>query len=183
MRACAYVIGSPDGPGAALMDMARGIGFEIVLPYTSLSAVEMQAAQTPLCFFVFAAVEDVLSLRARAEPIRFCNVRRLRFSPLIYFAESPSVETIRQCINMGFDDVITLPFTQARMEERLARLVGQPVTYYETPGYFGPDRRNRIEDQLRPFEMRGHGQYRRIELIRHPMTGISILRDDHFVAA
>ena len=30
MKACAYVVGPPDGPGAALRDMAKGLGFPCI---------------------------------------------------------------------------------------------------------------------------------------------------------
>jgi len=59
MRAAAYVVGPPDGPGAALTDLARGLGFPVVLPYAGLAAAETQAQQTPLLFFLFAAAADV----------------------------------------------------------------------------------------------------------------------------
>ena len=58
-----------------------------------------------------------------AEAIRFCPSRRVRFSPMIYFAGSPSAETIAACINLGFDDIITMPFTRERVTERIARQV------------------------------------------------------------
>lgn len=183
MRACAYIVGPQDGAGAALLDMARGMGFEHVAPYAGIVAAEAQAAQTPVCFFLFAAVDSASGLRAHAEAIRFCATRRLRFSPLIYFSESPSAETIRLCIAMGFDDVITLPFTQARLEERLARQVGQAQTYYETQSYFGPDRRGRTGSANSPAERRRGGPYRRLEIMRNLTTGITVLRDEHFVAA
>lgn len=183
MRACAYVIGPQDGPGAALLDMARGLGFEHVSPYAGIAAAEAQAAQTPICFFFFSAVESASGLRSHVEAIRYCATRRLRFSPLIYFSESPSAETIKLCINMGFDDVITLPFIQARLDERLARQVGQPKVYFETPGYFGPDRRNQLGEQTRLQDRRHGGPYRRLEIIRNVLTGITVLRDEHCIAA
>ncbi len=183
MKASAFVVGPPDGPGAALMDMARGLGFEAVLPYAGMVAADQQAMATPLCFFLFAAVQHVGTLRAHAEAVRFCQARKLRFAPLIYFSESPSLDVIRQCIDMGFDDVITLPFIQARVEERLSRQIGQPKVFFETPGYFGPDRRSRIEGSIRPFEQKQSGAYRRIEIIRSALHGVSVLRDDHYAAA
>lgn len=168
MKACAYVVGPSDGPGAALLDMGRELGFPVVLPFQSVTAAEAQSQQTPLIFFLFAAVHDVRILKGVADQIRFSPTRRIRFSPLLYFSESPSREAISRCIEMGFDDVITLPFTRPRLMSRIARLVDHTQVYHETSAYLGPER---------PIH-RGSGQFRRIELIRSPAIGTSVLRDE-----
>ena len=180
MKATAFVVGPQDGPGALLTDMARMLGFASVLPYGGVGMAESQAHQTPLCFFLFAAVPEVTSLRSVAEAIRFCPSRRVRFSPMIYFSESPSVETISACINLGFDDIITMPFTQGRVTERIERQVGQSLLYYETSGYFGPDRRDRVTAPQRAAETRIGGQFRRLEIVRNFLTGTNVIRDDHY---
>ena len=180
MRAFAYVVGSQGGPGAALMDMAQSLGFGGVAPYVGIKAAEQQILQTPICYFLFSAVEDVRNLRSIAETIRFSHGRRLRFSPLIYFAESPSLEFIGACINMGFDDVITLPFTARRLQERIARQIDNSHIYYETSGYFGPDRRGRHNGSQLNGRHRTGGPFRRIEIIRSLANGINIVRDDQF---
>ena len=182
MKAAAFVVGPLDGPGAALMDLARRLSFSAVLPYAGVARAEQQAIRTPVCFFLFAAVPDVAELRSVAEAIRFCPSRRVRFSPLIYFSESPSVDTISRCINMGFDDVITMPFTRARIVERIDRQIGQSHIYYETPGYFGPDRRDRVTAPTRAAETRLGGQFRRLEIVRNLLTGINVVRDDFYAA-
>lgn len=83
---------------------------------------------------------------------------------------------------MGFDDVITMPFTRARVAERIERQIGQSHIYYETPGYFGPDRRDRVTAPKRPAETRLGGQFRRLEIVRNLMTGVNVVRDDLHVA-
>jgi len=180
MRAYAYVVGPDNGPRAALLDMARGLGFAGVSPFATLAQAEQQAAVTPLCFFLFAATEDVAALRSVAEAVRFSTARRLRFSPLIYFAESPSVEMISACINTGFDDIITMPFTRRRVLERITRQVGQNLIYYETSSYFGPDRRGRTGTPVAEQEKRKGAPYRRLEIVRNLISGVNVLRDDHF---
>lgn len=172
MRACAFVVGPPDGPGAALTDLAHGLGFATIMNYSGIAAAETQALQTPLLFFLFAAVDDVTGLKPVADAIRFSPSRRIRFSPLVYFSESPLVEAIKTCVEMGFDDVLTLPFTQKRVAARLGLLVEHTQVYFETADYLGPDRRvpNSVE--------RSGGQYRRLEIIRTPAHGVSVMRDD-----
>jgi hypothetical protein len=181
MKATAFVVGPLDGPGAGIMDMARRLSFGNVLPYSSLGQAEQQSIATPVCFFLFAAVPDVTSLRGVSDAIRFSPSRRIRFSPLIYFSESPSIETITVCINMGFDDVITMPFTRQRVAERINRQIGQNLVYYETPGYFGPDRRDRVTGPKRAAESRLGGQFRRLEIVRNLLTGVNVVRDDFYM--
>lgn len=183
MRAYAYVVGPEGGPGAALSEMARGLGFSGVSSFSSVAQAEQQTQITPICFFLFAATEDVTLLRSVADAVRFSPTRRVRFSPLVYFAESPSVETITACINMGFDDIITMPFTRRRVLDRITRQVGQNLVYYETGSYFGPDRRGRIQAAAPGTESRAGGQFRRLEIVRSLINGINVLRDDHFAGA
>jgi CheY-like chemotaxis protein len=178
MRACAYVVSPTGRSGTALMDLAKGLGFDAVVPYQGVAAAEQQTTRTPLLFFLCAATPEMRSLKAVADAIRFFPSPGIRFSPLIYFDESPSLEVIRQCIAMGFDDVITLPFTRERVEERLLRQVDRPQVYFETPSYFGPDRRDRLESEP-VHSLRGTGgQFRRLEIIRNPLRGVHVLRDD-----
>lgn len=178
MKATAFIIGPADGPGAALADMAKSLSFQSVLPYGGIVRAEQQAMRTPVIFFLFAAIDRVDALRSTAEAIRFAPSRKIRFSPMIYFSESPAVETIRACINMGFDDIVTLPFTQGRLADRLGRQVGTNLIYYETASYFGPDRRERLSPGSNNHDLRTGGKYRRIEVVRNFTTGTNVVRDE-----
>lgn len=179
LNASAFVVGSPEGAGSTLLDLARSLDFTRAERYHTLGRVERQAAETPLVFFLCAAVADVMSLKPMADAIRYAPSLKLRYSPLIYFAHSLSHDCIKSCIRMGFDDVIALPYSSGSISERLARQVGRVHTYYETATYFGPDRRNRIDDGRSNNSDHGGGEYRRIEIIRNPGTGIDVVRDDY----
>lgn len=183
MQATAFVVGPLDGPASTIIDLAHRLSFGSVLPYTTLARAEQQATATPVCFFLFAAVPDVTALRSVAEAIRFSPSRRIRFSPLVYFSASMSLDTITACINMGFDDIITMPFRLESVGERIDRQVGQNLVYYETPGYFGPDRRDRVTAPKRAAESRVGGQFRRLEIVRNLLTGINVVRDDLYTQA
>ena len=117
------------------------------------------------------------TLKPVADAIRFSSDLRLRFLPLIYFSPEPSVESIRACIQMGFDDVIALPYLSGDLSIRISRQVGNTHTYYETPTYFGPDRRNRMGENRSLGSDHGGGQFRRIEIVRTD-TGVDVLQDD-----
>jgi hypothetical protein len=178
LNASAFVVGPRDGASAALQDLARAIGFMPVERYAGLARAEKQVRQTPIVFFLCAEVADIASLKPMADAIRFSPSLDLRFSPLIYFARSLSVEAIKQCVGMGFDDVISLPYRGGDLSERIFRQVGTTQTYYETATYFGPDRRNRVGTPRSTESDHGGGEFRRIEIIRNPLSGIDVLRDD-----
>jgi hypothetical protein len=178
VHAAAFVVGPRDGAGAALADLARSIGFGSVERYQGLAKAERHIETTPLMFFLCAAVADVKTLKPMVDAIRFSPSLKLRFSPLIYFARDLSLDTIKQCISIGFDDVIALPYAAGDLGERIGRQVGQTQIYYETATYFGPDRRNRTGEVRSVGSDRGGGQYRRIEIRRTPEHGTDVLRDD-----
>jgi hypothetical protein len=179
MRASAFVVGPRDGSGAALMDLARAVGFESVQRYQGLVRAESQSLKTPLVFFLCAPTKDVRTLKPMADAVRFSPSLKLRFLPLIYFAREPSFEMVKQCIAMGFDDVVALPIGGDDAGERIARQIGRIQTYYETATYFGPDRRNRTGGPERTTGSdHGGGQFRRIEIVRNPDTGVDVISDD-----
>ena len=178
LNASAFVVGPREGAGAALSALAQAQGFAPVDRYSGLAKAERQAQVTPLLFFLCAEVEDLETLKPMANAIRFSQSRKLRFSPLIYFARELSVDCIKSCIQMGFDDVISLPCASGDIAERLQRQIGRPQTYYETSTYFGPDRRNRVGERRSAGSDHGGGQFRRIEIIRNALNGVDVLRDD-----
>ncbi len=154
------------------------MGFTTVERYQGLAQAEKRIAETPLVFFLFAAVADVETLKPIADAIRFSATYRLRFAPLIYLAREMSLPTLTRCVQMGFDDVVTLPYAGANLGERVMRQVGKAKIYYETATYFGPDRRNRLGENRSLGSEYGGGEHRRYEIVRHLDRGIDIVRDD-----
>ncbi len=65
-----------------------------------------------------------------------------------------------------------------RLPNRLDRQLERPVIYYETPTYFGPDRRNRLGDDEGHSARGTGGQFRRLEIVRTPATGASVVNED-----
>jgi hypothetical protein len=182
MKAYAYVVGPGDVAWQSLFDTASDLGLAGVSDYRGLSQVEQQAGETPVCFFLFSAVKDLSQLRPVADAIRFSRSRLVRFSPMVYCAEDLSVETTMACINMGFDDIVALPQSRSRLAKRLERQIGQNLVFYETQGYFGPDRRNRLAERKALMPSRVGGPFRRLEIVRNVLDGVSVLRDDFFSA-
>lgn len=179
MKAYAYVVGPGDTAWQTLFDMAGELGFAGVSDYRGISQVEQQAGETPVCYFLFSAVKDLRDLRPVADAIRFSTARAIRFSPMVYCAVDLSVDTIMAGINMGFDDIVALPQSKPKLLQRLARQIGRNMVFYETPGYFGPDRRNRFTAlKPNPVVTRVGGPFRRLEIVRNLLDGVCVLRDE-----
>lgn len=178
VNASAFVVGPRDGAGASLLELARAIGFASVERYQGLARAEKRIEETPLVFFLCSAVSDVETLKPVADAIRFSASYRLRFAPLVYLARELSLPVLQRCIEMGFDDVVTLPYAGSNLGERILSHVGKPKVYFETGTYFGPDRRNRMGENRSLGSDHGGGEHRRFEIVRHMDRGIDIVRDD-----
>lgn len=180
MNACALVVASADGPGT-LLDTAQALDFDTILPFRGVAAAERRAARTPLVFFLFEAVADPRTHAPIAAALRASSKSAIRFAPLICFTRDPSREIIRTCINIGFDDVVTLPFTRLQLRRRLERQLETPCVYFETATYFGPDRRNRLRDSTDHSGRGTGGEFRRFEVVRSVQNGVQVVGEDHQV--
>jgi hypothetical protein len=163
--------------GAGLLALARSLGFARVEPYSGIEIMLARAESTPLVFVLCAAVPDVGKLKPIAKLLRSSADFRLRFAPLIYFPPDPSIEVIKACIGMGFDDIIAMPYAGNDLGQRIGRQLDGTHVYYETPTYFGPDRRNRVGDARSSDSDHGGGEHRRME-IRRSDAGIDVLSDE-----
>lgn len=65
----------------------------------------------------------------------------VRFSPVIAVADDCPFERILSYVELGLDDVISLPEKQPVLVQRLATQLDTEHMYVETAEYFGPDRR------------------------------------------
>jgi DNA-binding response OmpR family regulator len=141
LKAGAIIVGNRLGLGAAIYDIAADIGFGFVRPYAGRPGLTLVARETPLFFVLFAEVRDPSVYEPIVKEIRQGGPRAIAFSPLIYFSESPSHETVAACAALGMDDVVTMPFTRERVWARLKRQIDRMQVYSETSDYLGPDRR------------------------------------------
>ena len=104
----------------------------------------------------------------------------LRFSPVILIADDCPFERVLAYIELGLDDVISLPENREEIIQRLATQLDTEHTYFETLDYFGPDRRRMRADagDDRRKGTAGHSRYR---FRRDVSCGIEII--DHEVYA
>ena len=106
----------------------------------------------------------------------------VRFSPVIVITDDCPFEMILAYVEMGLDDVISLPEKKEILIQRFATQIATDHLYIETPGYFGPDRR-RMKSQLVDSRRKGMDGHVRFHFVRNPSSGIEILRHQIFAAA
>lgn len=142
MDATAFIVGARTGPAVALTQIARQIGFLNVGPYEGLSKAALALGRTPLVYFLFAPEQDGAERKAAARAVRTAKarVRALRFMPMVAFCETAAPADVEMCLDLGFDDLITLPFEPARIGRRLKRLGEGTFTFTDGPTYCGPTR-------------------------------------------
>lgn len=175
----AFVVGDERALTTPLFDVGHDMGFAALHPYEGLVQVKQQVERTPVCFFLCAEVINPIVLSPVLNAIRASARRRIRFAPIVYFCESPSAETVALCAALGFDDVLTTPFTPHRIAARLFRLVSQPQTYWETDTYLGPQRTAKSGTKSPTLQARDNRAYtRRYDFQRNPEAGIIMLRED-----
>jgi hypothetical protein len=182
MKAVAFLVGAGIGPDRGVASAIEGLGLLGIEPYRGTEAAERWLESVPLFFFLFLPDVPPAVLAGTASAIRFSASKAVRLSPMVLFACALSVEFLRHCIDLGFDDVITGPFSPGQVHARLSRQLNRPFVFYETSSYFGPERRGRLSREGGESTDAGEGgQYRRLEVLRHPEIGVQVLRDDFYI--
>lgn len=75
--------------------------------------------------------------------------------PMIMVTGYASASVIAQAINFGIDELVTKPFSARDLMARVEKTFERPRSYIRTPsGYFGPDRRRRIDPMYKGPERR-----------------------------
>lgn len=180
INAGAIIVGDRHGTGAAIYDIAADLGFVFVKAYAPRPMLPLLVQGPPISFVLFGEVPDPAAHLPAIREVRRGSPRSLSFAPLIYFAESPSRDMVTACIGLGFDDIVTMPFTQSRVQARLMQQIEMPLVYFETADYFGPDRRRLSGPRMADAFLRGLEEIqpaRRYEIRRNLTTGVSILRE------
>jgi len=171
----ALVAGPQNGPGEALMDISTDVGFSFVARYDGLAPLSGQLGRARLCFVLCAEAGNPRHYASLLAELRGAGHPPLRFTPVIYFSEAVLPDVIAAAIELGFDDILTMPFTPERVRGRLHQQIGRPLTYFETAEYFGPDRRRFQDDKA--AARRDGGVARRFDISRSARAGVTILRE------
>lgn len=109
----------------------------------------------------------------------------LRFLPIIVISEGCDTQKLLRFIQLGSDDIITMPVTAASILARIKHQIDMPKDYYQTETYFGPDRRQHKITKHKTHSGRGKDDhfFRHFLIQRHAARGITILSTEvHFPA-
>ncbi len=83
-----------------------------------------------------------------ANMVRTAPDSRNKFLSMILLTSHCSRKTVIESIKAGFDDFLGKPMRPVHLRQKLVHLTQKPKTYVLTPsGYFGPDRRRRVDPQ------------------------------------
>lgn len=164
---------------ALIGDIAADLEFATVRPYMGLADVERLSKVNPINFFLFDYSPGFGKTVTKMEEIRSSHLLRVRFAPLICFVETPSKESIIECVNAGFDDILTIPWIASSIKSRLAKQVNTKSIYFETDNYLGPDRRRFNDDaKVRSEKAPAAGfGFRKYEFVRNSFAGVQIMQD------
>ena len=181
IKAGALIVGDRQGSGAAIYDIAADLGFSFVHPFSGRGSLAQAMQATPIVFVLFSEIADPRRYEPALRDIRRASPRELAFAPTVLFAESPSRQEVSDCSALGFDDILTMPFTRDRIYLRLMRQIETPIIYFETGDYFGPDRRRSSGPRIADAYLRGIDQARparRYEIRRSFHHGTMVMREE-----
>ncbi len=180
---CKAIIVANEAHGRVeLMQLARKMGFGQVVSHDT---VDGGSDDEPLV--VFFLVHYNISVAAKQRllaQLRVSSLDQVRFAPIITFLPDGPSEDVLAHIEMGFDDVISLPENQHILQSRLTSQIGNDQLYIETANYLGPDRR-RMERSGHQYSGRRQGNFdhSRLTIHRSVKEGIAVVRREVFLSA
>ena len=74
--------------------------------------------------------------------------------PIIMLTGHTSIEYVREARDAGVTEFLAKPVSAQAILSRLAAVIEHPRAYVRTEGYFGPDRRRRVNEEYRGPERR-----------------------------
>ena len=173
---CACLVADTEAQLTTLQTMAARTGFGLTC--VGLDAWRARGAGDPsVTFFFFHYRVHETDLAAALAEIRGQDDLNLRFSPAIAVVGECTEQDVLRFIELGFDDIVVLPEAPRILRRRFASQLNANITYFETPTYFGPDRRRAVHDPTAATR-RGHGpsEHTRYQIRRSPRDGIRVLR-------
>jgi hypothetical protein len=183
LRECKAIIVANDVYGRSeLMQLARKMDFGQVV---SLDMVDAGSDDEPLVVFFLVHYHIGLEAKKRlVAQLRDSSLDQVRFAPIITFLPDGPSEDVLAHIEMGFDDVISLPENRHVLQSRLISQIGTDHLYIETVDYLGPDRRRMEPPNQQVIGRRqGHYDHSRLTIHRSVKEGIAIVRREVFLSA
>jgi two-component system, chemotaxis family, chemotaxis protein CheY len=146
LRDLAILVADPSSYMSMLVhSMLRGFGANKVLEVRSsisvFEALMVQKIDVLICDVQLPSHGGLALVRA----IRGKTDNEHRTIPILLMSSDSSEATVKRARDTGANMVIAKPLSPASLYDRLSWIASNPRKFVDTPGYFGPDRRFKIE--------------------------------------
>ncbi|MGV8830889.1 MAG: hypothetical protein ACOH2N_02855 [Devosia sp.] len=170
----AIVVAKNEKDGEALMRLAERLRFGKMIAYTP--ALKPDVFSHRLVFFLVHFDFDDAARKQMLNSLRHSGSVSLCYAPVVIFLRDASVEQVRSCIEMGFDDVLNVPAEGPDIAMRLASQIGREQLYIETRNYIGPDRHRMDHIEPTPRTRQAEEPHARLIILRTVQDGVHIVR-------
>ncbi|MCF4099606.1 hypothetical protein [Maritalea mediterranea] len=179
-RSSAFIVCKDSAWAKSFHSVLTEIGFAQVEHFAEAESLNVVPFSRPLQFCFLTQISSNKEVRAAMQAIREHRHERHRFSPVVMLSRDLPRQQIYEYIAMGIDDILQFPCSLKFMTDRLKRQMFQPVKYFETEDYLGPDRRRTFDDVPKgesehAAQRTGMADYRRYLFQRNPFKGVKML--------
>ena len=167
----AIILARDERDGTALMRLAERLRFGTIIRHSS--AWGPDPFDQRLVFFLVHFDFDMDQRKQLLKERRQAGSVSLCFAPVVLFLRDATRAEVRANIELGFDDVVSVPEDGRVIATRLAAQIGHEQVYIETRNYLGPDR-HRMDgpgDVRKPEE-----EHARLTVLRTPEAGVQIVK-------
>ena len=171
---CDAILVAEDKSAAALMHrIATDAGFRAIESVFSAGARPAQPAKVKF-FLVYHQISDEAKA-SLLKSVRSSRDNDLRFSPVVLIINDCAFEDVLKYIDMGFDDVISLPEKAEVLHGRLSSQVNSDVIYIQTTSYLGPDRQRMELGSRADYQRQGEFRHSRLTIRRDTAQGTKVV--------
>lgn len=129
-----------------LSAVLRQIGFRKIVRLNSAEQLSPSSFSQLNFLLMHSSMNKELIYKV-TETVRASRDDNIRCMPIIVLLDIGLVSTVHEFINLGCDDLIIYPCSAKEICQRLITQVQTERDYFETPNYFGPDRRIHLPDK------------------------------------
>jgi two-component system chemotaxis response regulator CheY len=128
-----------------LFSMLKGFGADKITQTRDWGSAVEALATTKLDVMLCDSLLPPYGGTKFVRSVRLDTTVPYRTIPILFMTSDARISTIRTARDVGANMVITKPLSPKNLYERLAWVAFDPRAFVESPTYFGPDRRFKIE--------------------------------------
>lgn len=171
---CVAIVHARDEANAiALMRLAEKLRFGAIVAASPKLGHERFDHRLVFCLVHFDI--DAEARKKLVFDLRHAASVSLAYAPIVLFLRDATPEEITDNIELGFDDVISVPEDSIVVGGRLATQIGQHHLYVETRHYLGPDR-HRLDKPGVGARRKPEEEHAQLTILRTPEGGVQIIR-------